>query len=76
MANIDSDKEQTVEIDLTGVKIAKVSGTILTAKSIDSYNTFENPNAVAPANFKDAKVTKTGLTVKLPAKSIVALELL
>jgi len=76
MANIDTDKEQTVEIDLTGVKIAKVSGTILTAKSIDSYNTFENPNAVAPANFKDAKVTKTGLTVKLPAKSIVALELL
>jgi alpha-N-arabinofuranosidase len=75
LANIDPDNDKTIEIDLANVKIAKVSGTILTAKSIDSYNTFENPNAVVPTIFKDAKVTKSGLSVKVPSKSIISLEL-
>jgi len=69
------DKDQKITIDLPNVKIAKVTGTILTAKTIDSYNTFENPTVVVPAAFKDAKITKTGLTVNVPAKSIISLEL-
>ena len=76
LANINPDKEQKITIDLNGVKISKVSGTILTAKTIDSYNTFENPNVVAPAVFKGAKVSKNGLTVTVPAKAIISLELL
>lgn len=76
LANINPDKEQNIEIDLANVKISKVTGTILTAKSIDSYNAFDNPNAVVPAIFKGAKVTKSGLSVMLPAKSIISLELL
>jgi alpha-N-arabinofuranosidase len=75
LANIDPDKEQKIDIDLGNAKIAKVSGTILTAKTVDAYNTFENPNVVAPAAFKGAKVSKNGLTVTVPAKSIIALEL-
>jgi len=75
LANVDPDKEQKIEIDMANVSIAKVSGTILTAKGVDSYNTFENPNVVVPANFKGAKLSKSGLTVIVPAKSIIALEL-
>lgn len=75
LANIDPDKEQKIEIALPVQKGAKVVGTILTAKTIDAYNTFENPNVVTPAVFKEAKVTKTGLSVTVPAKAIVALEL-
>jgi len=76
LANIDPDKEQKITIDLANVKLTKVSGTILTAKSIDSYNTFDNPNVVKPTVFKDTKVSKTGLTVTVPAKAIISLELL
>jgi len=76
LANINPDKEQNIEIDLANVKITKVTGTILTAKSIDSYNAFDNPNVVIPAIFKGAKVAKGGLAVTLPAKSIISLELL
>ena len=76
LANINPDKEQKITIDLNGAKASKVSGTILTAKTIDSYNTFENPNVVAPAAFKGAKVSKNGLTVTVPAKAIISLELL
>jgi len=76
LANVDPDKEQKITIDLANVKLTKVSGTILTAKSIDSYNTFDNPNVVKPAVFNDAKISKTGLTVTVPAKAIISLELL
>ena len=75
LANINPDKEQIIEIELPSVKMGKVAGSILVGKSIDSYNTFENPNVVVPTAFKGAKITKTGLSVTLPAASIVALEL-
>jgi len=76
LANIDPDKGQKIEVDLGDLKITKVSGTILTAKGVDSYNTFENPNVVIPAVFKDAKVSKKGLTINVPANAIISLELL
>jgi alpha-N-arabinofuranosidase len=75
MANMDKDNAQTVDVDLSNLKVSKVSGTILTGKGIDSYNTFDKPDEVKPAEFKGAKMTKTGMTVTLPAKSIVALEM-
>lgn len=75
LANIDPDKEQKIEIDLANVKIAKISGTILTAKTIDSHNTFEKTNVVVPAVFKDAKVIKNGLSITVPAKAIISLTL-
>jgi len=75
LANVDPDKEQKITIDLPDVKLTKVTGTILTAKTIDSYNTFESPNVVTPAVFKNAKISKTGLTVTVPAKAIISLEL-
>jgi Alpha-L-arabinofuranosidase len=75
LANIDPDREQKVEIALDGLKSAKINGTILAGKGIDSYNTFDKPNEVVPAVFKGAKITKTGISVIIPAKSIVSLEL-
>ena len=76
LANVDPDKEQTIEIDLGNTKVSKVAGRILTAKTTDAHNTFDNPNVVAPAVFKNAKVTKKGLFVTVPAKAIISLELL
>ena len=75
LANIDPDKDQKIEIGLANIKIAKVSGTILTAKTLDAHNTFESPSTVAPAAFKGAKVTKSGLTVNIPAKAIISIEI-
>lgn len=75
MANIDLEKGRNIEIDFAETKINKVSGRILTSKNIQDHNTFENPNLVKPVEFKDAKITKGKLSVKLPAKSIVVLEI-
>jgi len=75
LANIDPVNDQKTEIDLGSLKITGVTGTILTAKTIDAYNTFENPSIVVPTTFNGAKVTKKGLVIQIPAKAIISLEL-
>lgn len=74
LANIDLEKERTVEIDFSGTKVNGVSGRILTSKNMADHNTFEKPDLVKPAEFNGAKISNGKLNVKLPAKSIVVLE--
>ncbi|MDR0348793.1 MAG: alpha-N-arabinofuranosidase [Tannerella sp.] len=74
LANIDLDKERHVEIDLPDAGMNHVNGRILTSTNITDHNTFENPNVIQPAAFKEANISKGKLNIKLPAKSIVVLE--
>jgi alpha-N-arabinofuranosidase len=75
LVNPSLDKKQEVEIVLDGANIKSFEGEILTSKDIKTYNDFDNPNKVTPAAFKDAKVKKNKVSVKIPAKSIVVLNL-
>lgn len=75
MANVLLEDAQDVEIDLGALKPKTVTGTLLTAGRMDAMNTFEKPDAVVPVPFKGAKYAKGKLTVKLPACSVVTLEL-
>ena len=74
LTNVSLDKKQEVAIRLNGFKGKNVSGRILTSKSVADYNDFDHPDRVQPTAFKDAKLKKDQLTVKLPAKSLVVLE--
>lgn len=74
LSNVNLEGEQEITVKIDGQAVKSVKGTILTSANIDDYNTFDNPDTVAPKEFKDAKITKGGLTVTLPAKSIVTLE--
>ena len=76
LANVSLDKAQEISINLEGVQAKSVSGQILTSKKVTDYNDFEHPDVVAPKEFKDAKLKKGQLTVKLPAKSIVVLNII
>lgn len=76
IVNIDPNQS----VDITGtIKDLKngrfVSGNIITAPKTDSHNTFEKPNEVELKDFKDAAVKNDVLTVKIPAKSVVTIEL-
>ncbi len=75
LVNIDVQNAQEVSIDLKGIEASKVTGTILTTKEITDCNTFDKPEVVKPAAFNGAKISKGILTVKIPSKSIVTLEL-
>jgi alpha-N-arabinofuranosidase len=57
LVNIDPNKTQTVETELRGATAKKVSGKVLTSTKINDHNTFENPDAVAVKDFKDAKLS-------------------
>ncbi|MDR2497492.1 MAG: alpha-N-arabinofuranosidase [Tannerellaceae bacterium] len=73
--NIDPNKSQQVTAELRGAMPKKVSGKILTSAKINDYNSFENPNAVHVKDFKAAKLSGDKLSLELPAKSIVMLEI-
>jgi alpha-N-arabinofuranosidase len=65
----------TLTATLEGVAAAAVSGRILTADAMDAHNTFEAPEAIKPVAFTGATLANGKLTVTLPAKSVVVLEM-
>ena len=75
ITNVSLDKDQTIDFDIPGYKAKTVSGRILTSKQASDFNDFQHPNVVAPKEFKNAKLAKNVLTVKIPAKSIVVLNI-
>jgi alpha-L-arabinofuranosidase len=48
---------------------------VLTAMALNAHNTFEQPDVVKPAAFDGAKIDGETLTVDLPTKSVVVIEL-
>jgi len=76
LVNVDPHAAVMVSCELRGVAAKSVSGRILTAPEINSHNTFEAPGTVAPQPFTGASLAEGKLSVKLPAKSVVVLELL
>lgn len=48
---------------------------MLTTGEMQEHNTFDSPEAIKPAEFRDFTRTGDGFTVNLPAKSVVVLEL-
>jgi alpha-N-arabinofuranosidase len=75
LANLDPNRPMTVTTTLTGVAATSVSGKVLTASAMTALNTFEAPNAVAPQTFDGARIDGGTLTVTLPPKSVVMLDL-
>ncbi len=75
LVNVLPNESATVSANLVGLAAKGATGRILTAPAIDSHNTFATPHAVEPAAFTGATVAEGKLTVTLPAKSVVVLEL-
>jgi alpha-N-arabinofuranosidase len=75
LTNIDAQKEQEITINIEGGKYNSVTGRILASGKLTDCNTFENPNKIVPTVFKGAVLGANTLTVKLPAFSVVVLEL-
>ena len=76
LANVSLDKSQEVMLALDGMEgLKNVSGQILSCTKVSDYNDFEHPDKVKPTAFKGAKLKKNTLTAKIPAKSVVVLEI-
>jgi alpha-N-arabinofuranosidase len=75
LVNTDPNKAQAIETELRGVNIKSASGQILTSAKINDYNSFESPGKVVVKDFKGYKLSGGKLSVTLPAKSVVVLEM-
>ena len=75
LCNLNPNKSADVVIGLAGKKMKPVSGRVLTSEAMQDHNTFEHNDTVKPAPFNAFKATDKGLTVTLPSKSVVLLEL-
>jgi alpha-N-arabinofuranosidase len=75
LVNIDAKAVQDVSIELRGVKASGVTGRVLTSDKLQDYNSFETPDKIKQTVFKDASLSGSTLKVKLPAHSVIVLEL-
>jgi alpha-N-arabinofuranosidase len=74
LVNIDAKNAQEISIDTYGLKTGTVTGRILTSAKLQDFNSFETPEKIKPAAFKDASIKGNVMTVKLPPYSVVVLE--
>jgi len=75
LCNLDPRNWEEVICKVRGFKAKSVSGRILTADVMNAHNTFDNPEVVKPVVFDAVSLEGDTLTVTLPAKSVVVLEI-
>jgi alpha-N-arabinofuranosidase len=75
LVNLDLNKAVSVSTQLKQIQWAAVSGQILTSANITDINTFQQPSKLQIHNFTGAKKYGENLSVTIPPKSVVMLEL-
>ena len=75
LVNVHPKEAVTVACELAGVAAKGVTGRVLTGDQLDAHNTFAEPDAVEPRAFDGTKLADGKLTLELPARSVVVLEL-
>jgi alpha-N-arabinofuranosidase len=74
ITNVDPNQAVDLEVNLTGITGKSASGQTLTAPKVDSINTFDAPNTVAPKPIS-AKVQSGKLALKLEPKSVTVISI-
>lgn len=75
IANMDPRDSVALDIDLGNAKARSVSGEVLTAPRMDAHNVPGQPASVAPARYEGGQVRNGMVTLVVPAKSVVVVEL-
>ncbi len=75
IVNIHDSESQEISLDLPGIKNKSITARILKSGKLQDMNDFDNPDKVAPTNFKDFKSKKDTINLTLPPFSVVVLEI-
>lgn len=75
LANLNPNKSITVTCPVIGENYKKVSGEVLTSGTMNAMNTFEKADNVTPSVFNGFTYKGGVLTITMPSKSVVVLEL-
>lgn len=75
IANLNPNKSITVTCPVIGDTFTKITGELLTAGTISALNSFEKPDEVKPVPFKGFSYKDGIMTVTMPSKSVVTIEM-
>ena len=75
VVNLDANRSAEITATLSGGAFKTVTGEVLTAPTVNAMNTFERPNTLKPEPFKNYKLAGSQISVNVPSKSVVVLEL-
>ena len=75
IVNLDPNRATEVTTSVTGATIRDIAGEVLTAQLMNTMNTFDNPNAIKPSAFRGFRIQGSKVILRIPAKSVVALQL-
>jgi alpha-N-arabinofuranosidase len=75
LVNLDPNRAMPVTVSLAGLQATQANGRIITGTAMDAHNSFDAPDVVTPQPFAGAQVTGGTMTVTLPAKSVLVLDL-
>ncbi len=75
LVNLDPNRAMPVSVALAGLQATQASGRIITGTAMDAHNSFDAPDTVVPQPFAGAQVTGGNLTLTVPAKSVLVLDL-
>nr|AAC38456.1 ArfI [Breznakibacter xylanolyticus] len=75
LCNLHASQSTKVEIDVTGFEGKTATGQIITGEKITDYNDFGKPEMVGLKAFNVAKPKGNKLTVEIPAKSVVLVQM-
>jgi alpha-L-arabinofuranosidase len=75
LANLNPNREINISCPIVGDTFTKISGEVLTAGEITSFNSFEKPETVKPVSFNGFKMNNGILSITLPSKSVIVIEL-
>ena len=75
LCNLNPNKAETVDINITGQDFSSSTGQIVTAKNMNDYNDFGQEEKVTLKSFSVKKPKNGKVSVELPAKSVVLVQL-
>ncbi|WP_274651165.1 alpha-N-arabinofuranosidase [Paenibacillus humicola] len=75
LCNTDPGSHAEVDFRTGGFAGKQISGRVLKASSMNSHNTFDDPDQVSPVPFNGAKLHADGFEAQIPPMSVVALTL-
>lgn len=75
LINLDPNRSSEITLTISGGALKTVTGEILTANEMNAMNTFAAPNTIKPGGFSGYKLSGSELTLNIPSKSVVVLEL-
>lgn len=74
LSNANPHKDVTLKAYVRGFAGSQVKGRVLQGSVMNAHNTFDQPNAVAPKAFDQAKLNADGLEITVPKMSVVAVQ--